>query len=170
MDRRRQALVRLERLVQRRSGFGCGTSTAVTTIDDGLRCTTAEAGWVTTADLPAALGGDGAAPSPGMLLRAALGSCMAMSYRLRASRRGVQLESVVVTVETDSELAGMLFDDAPAPPGFTALRYHVEIASTSPPAEVERVIEEGDRLSPILDSLSRQQAVCRTVSITAIGG
>ena len=57
---------------------------------------------------PAALGGTGAAPTPGVLLRAALGSCMAMSYRLRAAKHGVELTSVRVTVEADSELAGML--------------------------------------------------------------
>ena len=55
-----------------------------------------------------ALGGDGSAPSPSVLVRAALGSCMAMTYRLRAARAGVELTSVRVTVETDSELAGML--------------------------------------------------------------
>ena len=52
-----------------------------------------------------------------------------MCYQLRAAEHGVELTSVRVTVETDSELRGMLQCDAAAPPGFTEIRYHVEVES-----------------------------------------
>lgn len=159
------ALERLEVAVERRSGFGIRTCRSTTRLVDGLRCSTEEGPWQMPADLPETLGGSGAAPTPGVLLRAALGSCMAMSYKLRAERHGVELTSIRVTVETDSELAGMLMTDATAPPGFTALRCHVEVVSSAPEDEVKRVLDEGDRLSPLLDVMARDHDIRRTTSI-----
>lgn len=163
------AVERLESLVRRRSGFGVGTARSVTTITDGLFCTTEEGAWRTDSDLPESLGGGGAAPTPSVLMRAALGSCMAMSYQLRAARRDVELISVRVTVEADSELAGMLLCDATAPPGYTELRYHVDLVSPAPVADVIRVIDEGDRLSPLLDVFARVNTMRRTTSIRSVG-
>jgi len=163
------ALERLEAAIDRRPGLSDRTSRAVTTSVDGLRCSTEEGSWVTPADLPGTLGGDESAPPPAVLLRAALGSCMAMSYRLRAAKHGIELTSVQVTVEADSELIGMLSCDAAAPPGFTEIRYHVEIESPAPVASVRRVLDEGDRLSPILDALDRANSLRRTTSVSTTG-
>lgn len=159
------ALERLEAAVDRRPGFGVGTSRSVTVSSEGLRCTTREGPWSTESDLPGALGGSASGPTPSVLLRAALGSCMAMSYRLRAAKHGVDLTSIRVTVEADSEIAGMLFCDANALPGYTEVRYHVEIESSAPADQVRRLIDEGDRLSPLLDVVGRANTLRRTTSI-----
>ena len=63
-----------------------------------------------------------------------MGACLAMGYQLRAAEHGIELTSVRVTVETDSEMCGMLQCDAAAPPGFTEIRYCVELES---PARTE---------------------------------
>ena len=55
-------------------------------------------------DMPPALGGEGTAPSPSVLARAALSSCLATGYVLRAARHGVELTSVTVHVEADTEM------------------------------------------------------------------
>ena len=159
------AIERLEAAVDRRSGFGVGTSRSVTTSTDALRCRTHEGPWSIDADLPGTLGGDGSASTPGVLLRAALGSCMAMSYRLRAAKHGIEIAAIQVTVEADSELAGMLSCDAPAPPGYAEIRYHVEIESPAPADQVTRIIDEGDRLSPLLDVFTRTNTMRRTTTI-----
>jgi len=159
------AIERVEAAVVRRPGFGVGTSHSVTELHDGLRSSTSEGAWTVEADLSPTLGGGGSAPSPSVLLRAALGSCMAMTYRMRAARRGVELASVRVTVETDSELAGMLFDDSSAAPGYSEVRYHVEVESPDDPERVRAILDEGDRLSPVLDVFSRATTVCRTTDI-----
>lgn len=164
-----EALERLEATVRRRPGFGAGTASAVTVLADGLQCSTEDGPWTVTADLPTALGGTGSAPSPSVLLRAAFGSCMAMSYRLRAARRGVDLGAIRVTVESDSALAGMLDGDADVPAGFIELRYHVEVTSTAARREIIGVIDEGDRLSPLLDTLTRTTTPHRTVTIVPGG-
>ena len=123
-------------------------------------------GWTIASDLRPAIGGDGSAPTPTTLLSAALGACLAMCYQLRAAEHGVELSSVRVTVETDSDLRGMLQSDAAVPPGFTEVRYRVELESPARTSDVERIVDLADRLSPVLDALTRANRVRRTLSIT----
>jgi uncharacterized OsmC-like protein len=165
MDTIADAIERLEHAVERQRGFGVGTDVSVTTTTGGLQCETREGDFCTRSDLSRGLGGQASAPTPGVLVRAALGSCMAMSYRLRAAKHGIELGSIRVTVETDSELAGMLSSDASAPPGYTEIRYHVDIESRAPADDVVRIVDEGDRLSPLLDVFTRANVARRSISI-----
>lgn len=159
------ALVRLESAVASRPGFGHATESSETTLVDGVRCRSEEHGFAVDCDLPAGLGGTGTGPSPSVLMRAALGSCLAMGYLLRAARRGVAVQSIRVVVETDSAVAGMLSIDATEPAGFLAVRYHVEIGSDAPREDVVALVDEADRLSPMLDAVSRANHPVRSLSI-----
>lgn len=161
------ALDRLNGTLARRSGFGQYTGSSVTTLVEGLRCETEAGGWTIASDLRPAMGGEGSAPTPTVLLSSALGACLAIGYQLRAAERGIELSSVRVTVETDSELRGMLQCDAGVPPGFTEIRYRVELESPAGKGDVERIVDLADRLSPVLDALTRVNRVQRTVSINA---
>jgi uncharacterized OsmC-like protein len=163
----RDRLTRLETAVAGRPGFGRSSQTSATTLVVGLRCRTEEHDWALDTDLPAALGGDSTAPTPSVLLRAAIGSCLAMSYRLRAARHGIRFDSIRVIVETDSAIAGMLVTDANDPAGFTQIRVDVEIVSDAPRETVAAIIDESDRLSPVLDTVSRVNLVTRSLSIMA---
>jgi uncharacterized OsmC-like protein len=53
------------------------------------------------------MGGAAAGPNPGWLLRSALASCSATVIAMRAASLGMALESLEVTVETDSDLRGL---------------------------------------------------------------
>jgi uncharacterized OsmC-like protein len=159
------AIDRLESVLDRRADFGHSTSQSVTTLVDGLRCSTEEGSWTLESDLGETLGGTGSAPSPGVLVRAALGSCLVMMYQLRAAKHGVELTSIRVLVETDSEIAGMLLRETASPPGYSEIRYQVDVESPAPRADVLRVIDEGDRLSPLLDVFMRTNSLQRTISI-----
>lgn len=165
----RRALERLEAAIGSRPGFGRSRQTSVTTLAEGLRCRTEEHGFAIDTDLAAALGGHGTAMTPSMLLRAALGSCLAMSYRLRAARHGVGLDRIRVVVETDSAIAGMLRTDAEAPAGFTGIRYTVEIESDAPSERIEAIVDEADRLSPVLDALCGINRPVRTLAVSGGG-
>ena len=159
------ALQRLNGTLARRPDFGHHTGSSVTTLVEGLRCETVASGWTIASDLRPALGGEGSAPTPSVLVSSALGACLAMGYQLRAAEHGIELSSVRVTVETDSELGGMLRCDAAVPPGFTEIRYRVELESPAGTSDLERIVDLADRLSPVLDSLTRVNRVQRTVSI-----
>ena len=54
------------------------------------------------ADEPIALGGSGLGPTPYELLLGALSSCMAMTLRMYADRKGWPLQSVTIQLRTDS--------------------------------------------------------------------
>jgi uncharacterized OsmC-like protein len=159
------ALDRLEKAVTKHPSLGIGTDRSVTTLTDGLRCTSEEGTWRFETDLPDTMGGDGSGPSPGVLGRAALGSCLAMGYQLRAARLGVELKSVTVEIEADSDVAGMLSAAASARPGYSEIRYHIRVESSAAEVDILRVLDEGDALSPYRDVFAGQTPMKRTVSI-----
>lgn len=165
-DRIRRALVRMETACASRPGFGQTHHSSVTTLTDGLHCRTQESGATMDTDLPTALGGTGAAPTPSAMLRTALGSCLAMGYRLRSARHGVAFSTIRVIVETDSAIAGMLDPDAVEPAGFMCLRYLVEITSDASLEQVQAIVDEADRLSPVLDVVSRAHRAVRSLTVT----
>jgi hypothetical protein len=79
-------------------------STAVAVLDNGLRCRVqGPGGVVVTTDMPKAIGGEGSAPGPGWLLRAALATCDATMIALRAAVEGVTLTELEVQVDSDSD-------------------------------------------------------------------
>lgn len=159
------ALDRLENATTKRPSLGIGTERSITTITDGLRCTSEEGAFRFETDLPDSMGGDGSGPSPGVLGRAALGSCLAMGYRMRAARLGVELTSLSVEIEADFDVVGMLSLESAARPGYSEVRYHVSVESSAPEADVLRVLDEGDVLSPYRDVFSDRTPMKRTVSI-----
>lgn len=161
------AQARLHSALARHDGFGHSTATSVTVLGDRMATSTSDGPSTVECDLPPALGGDGTAPTPSTLVRAALGACLAMRYRLLAAERGVELTSLQVTVETDSELRGMLELDASVPAGFTAIRYHVDIESPADRGAVEQLVADGDRRSPVLDMLVRTYDIDHTIDIVA---
>jgi len=159
------ALDRLEKAVRKHPSLGTGTERSISTITDGLRCTSEEGAFRFETDLPDTMGGGGSGPSPGVLGRAALGSCLAMGYQMRAARLGVDLASLTVEIEADFDVAGMLSLESNARPGYSEVRYHVSVKSSAPEADILRVLDEGDVLSPYRDVFSARTPMKRTVSI-----
>src|SRR2546428_8489016 len=67
-------------------------SVATATLDDGLRVkVSGTSGEQIATDMPPSVGGNGSAPSPGLLLRAALARCEATLIALRGGAPGSQL-------------------------------------------------------------------------------
>lgn len=76
---------------------------------DGLRCDiSGPSGEKASSDMPAPMGGDGSAPNPGWLLRASMASCTATAIAMRAARLGVELKSLEVSVESESDVRGFV--------------------------------------------------------------
>jgi uncharacterized OsmC-like protein len=159
------ALARLRRTVAARPDVARRTTRSVASLGEGLGCTASVQGWEIGFDLPPALGGERAAPTPSQQVQAALGACLAMTYQLQAAERGVELTRVRVTVETESDVRGLL-GSAASSPGFGALRYHVDIESPGDAVAVQAVVDAADRHSPVLADLTRPSVAERTVTIT----
>ncbi|MFT7650257.1 MAG: putative OsmC-like protein [Candidatus Poriferisodalaceae bacterium] len=157
--------IRIEGIVAQRPDVGTDPDISVTTLIEGVKCETVEGDWTTVSDLPAVLGGTGTACSPGALMRASLGTCLAMGYKIRACRLGVAVDSIKVTVTCQAALVGHLDLESGQRPGYDEIRYHIELRSEASEADLAQVTDEADELSPILDALGNLNNMRKTVEI-----
>jgi uncharacterized OsmC-like protein len=162
----RIAFERGEKTLTLRPSRGLGTGVSRTRLRDGLTCEIEDGRWQLTADMPPQVGGGGLAPTPGVLGRAALGSCLAICYKMWAAKLGVPIGTIEVEVQADYD-DGALFGVSEAPAGYLDVRYIVTIESDAPEADVQRVLDEGDAHSPLLDVFRRVQPCHRAVRLVA---
>lgn len=160
------AFERTARALAKRPSLGRSTAVSTALITDGLTCHIEEGPWRFTTDMPEQVGGAATGPTPGVLGRAALGSCLSIGYVLFAARAGVPLASVEVVVEADYD-DGALFGTSDAPPGYLEVRYTVTVESDAPEADLLRVLDEADAHSPYRDVFGRGQTMHRTTHILA---
>ena len=161
------ALERTTKALTLKPALGRDTKTSTTPIRHGLTCDVQEGGWKFSVDMPAAVGGDSSAPSPGAYGRAALGSCLAIGYMMHAAKLGVPIQSLEVEVQCDFDDGVLLGVHDEVPPGYTEVRYTVTIESDAPEKDILRVIDEGDAHSPYLDVFARAQSCKRNIKIVS---
>jgi uncharacterized OsmC-like protein len=111
---------------------------------DGLRCQIEEGPWQLAADMPLKASGEESAPTPGMLGRGALASCLVIGVATWAARLGVPVEGLEVEVEADFDARGELGMGGVSP-GYSEVRYAVQIESPAPEAEVDQVLALAER-------------------------
>jgi uncharacterized OsmC-like protein len=151
--------------IKLRPTIGQGTATTTVRIRDGVTCDVEDGQWKLIADEMPGDGGAGLGPDAGVFGRAALGTCLAMGYVTWAAHLGVPLDSVEVVVEADYDARGMYGVDDTVAPGWTAMRYTVNIASPAAEEKVREMVEYADRLSPLLDDFKRPIPVTRELRI-----
>ncbi len=153
---------------RREPELGLGSGTSVTKVIDGLRCEVREGDWTLSVDMPEAAGGSGAAPTPGVFGRAALGSCLALTYMMWASKEGIEIQSLDVEVQAEFD-DGVLFGTSDAVAGYSEVRYRVRIRSGADEADIVRLLDEAERHSAYLDVFTRPQQLVRQLDITTPG-
>lgn len=148
-----------------RPTIGQGTATTRVTIRSGVTCDVEDGDWKLVADESLGDGGAGLGPDPGVFGRAALGTCLAMGYIQWAAYMEVPIKSLNVVVEADYDARGMFGVDDSVSPGWTGVRYIVDIESPAEEAKVRELIEYADRHSPLLDDFTRPLKIERVVKI-----
>jgi uncharacterized OsmC-like protein len=136
-------------------------------LDTGLRIKVEGPGtWAVTSDMPAALGGEGSAPSPGWLRRAAQAACEATMIAMRAAHEGIALDHLEVEVGSLSDDRGMLGmeDGVPAGPSKSWGKVTLSAKGVSPD-KLREVVQWAEAHSPVTDSLSRSVPHNLTVEI-----
>jgi uncharacterized OsmC-like protein len=141
-------------------------SAATATVLEGLVVRVIGPGGVTlTTDMVPSVGGTATAPSPGWLLRAAEASCVATLITMRAAMLGVTLDTLEVTVDSESDDRGLLgiADDVPAGPlsGRVAVRL---TAAGVDAAMLRELAHWGVRHCPVCDALERVVPVTTEVT------
>ena len=155
-------LDRNAKAVSLRPATGQGTAVTRITMKDGLTAEVEEGEWKLTVDEPPKMGGDNRGPNPGILGRAALGSCLALGYTMFAARRGVPITSLSVEVHADYDARGIL-GSSDVPPGYLEVRWVVEVESEAPESEVVSLLDEADEHSTFLDVFQRPHSLRRQV-------
>src|SRR5919197_4553051 len=128
---------------------------ATAVIEDGLRCRTEGGhGWAVVTDMPAAVGGGAAAPTPGWLIRAALASCAATTIAMRAAELEIALTRLEVTAESETDMRGLLGIGDGVPPGPQSARMRLRIAANGTDEQrLRELVEWADGHSPVGDAL-----------------
>jgi uncharacterized OsmC-like protein len=134
---------------------------ATAIVEEGLRCRVdAGDGWAVVTDMPGAVGGGGAAPTPGWLIRAALASCAATAISMRAAELEIRLTSLEVTAESESDMRGLLAVGNGVDPGPATARLRVRLAAEGTDEErLEELVRWADSHSPVCDALRRSVPV-----------
>ncbi|MCA1569508.1 MAG: OsmC family protein [Chloroflexi bacterium] len=107
-------------------------SPATASVEEGLRVrVVGPNGEILTSDMPVAVGGGGAAPSPGWFLRAAVAACVTSLAVMRAAQLGIEGFSCEVDVDSESDDRGILGLDASVPGGPFSMRIGVRMTGAS---------------------------------------
>jgi uncharacterized OsmC-like protein len=132
-------------------------STAQATLRDGLVVDVAgPGGEAVTTDMVASVGGTGSAPSPGWLFRAAAASCVATLIAMRAATLELALDSLVVTVDSESDDRGILGIDPSIPAGPLSVRVAVSVRAPDVDAErLREIVGWGVAHCPVTDAVGR---------------
>jgi uncharacterized OsmC-like protein len=147
----KQIFERNVELLTHRPARGLLTFATTARLVDGLRCEIEEGAWRLAADMPAKIGGTDTAPSPGVLGRAALASCLVIGLSRWAARLDVPLDELEVEVEADVDARGELGMSPEIRPGYGEVRYTISIRSPAPRERVAELIATAERYSPYLD-------------------
>lgn len=135
--------------------------------DSTHTCTTSASGFLTvsregtnelTCDMPQIMGGIGTAPTPGVLGRACLASCIVMGIRIAAETRGVPVGEITVDLSMDWDNRGILgMDGVSAGPGNIQLQ--ITLDSSAPEIKLQEIVAEGLKNDPWLIALQDPHSV-----------
>jgi uncharacterized OsmC-like protein len=95
------------------------------------------------------MGGAASGPNPGWLLRSALASCTATVIAMRAAKLGITLNTLEVSVESESDNRGILGLDESISAGLGAVRSKVKIAANAEPGSLSELVRWADAHSPV---------------------
>ena len=132
-------------------------SRAVATLGEALRVDVEGTnGEKTVTDMPASIGGRGEHPSPGWLFRAGIASCVASTIGMEAAREGIELTSLEVEVDSESDDRGILGMDESVPAGPLSTRIQVRAkASGVEDRRFRELLEVGAARCPVCDATKR---------------
>lgn len=134
-------------------------------VEDGTRCRVRDGDMVMTFDMPPVMGGDGAGPTPGTALRAALAGCLAIGIKIWAARINVLIDHIEVNLEADSDTRGQFGLDDSVAVGYGGLRAKIDVSSSEDADLVRQVVDTSLKYSPLLDVVANAQNITSCVEV-----
>lgn len=165
-DQIKTTMERSIKAITRRPAVGKGSQVMTVAMDGKGCCRVADGDEEIVIDLSPEYGGGGTTATPGFLVRAALGACLAQGYHIQAACLGVPLDRLSVELHSAYDMRGNFGIDDSVPRSYTAFRYVVTIESPAPRAAVEAVIERSDALDFVRDVFARAIPLERELRIS----
>lgn len=143
-----------------------GQNTAVTKafLRDGLTCDIVDGKWKLVADMSEKWGGKEEGPTPGTYGRAALASCLVISYKMWAESMNIKIDELSVEVQADFDTRGMSGVDE-TKPGYLEMRYIVNIKSPEDEDTIIKLLDTADERSSYVDMFRNAQKVNRILNL-----
>ena len=111
-------------------------------------------------DMPPTVGGGGSAPTPGWYMQASLATCNATTIAIKAAREGIELTTLEVSIETESDTRGIFGFDETIQAGPLNMRTRVRIGAEGvPEKKLHEIIKWSDKHSWV------GNAICRSVPL-----
>jgi uncharacterized OsmC-like protein len=166
----KEAVERSAKAVTLKPSVGQGTAVTKIRLREGLACDIQDGPWTLVAGMTEKYGGSNEGPNPGVLGRAALGSCLAIGYAMWAARLGVPIDGLEIEVQADYDVRGELGVADAVRPGYSGIRYIVTVSSPASTADVHRWLDIADRHSSWRDNIANAvPLVCERRVTTSIG-
>ncbi len=168
-ERIRQAVERGAQAMRMRESVGRGTAVTRVRLVDGYTCETEEGPWKLTVDMAESAGGNNLGPTPGVLGRSALGSCLAIAYTTWAARRRLPITGLEVEIQADYDARGEYGVDDSISPAYSEVRYVITVTSPASEEEIEAVLEEAEAHCAYLKIFAEPQRVLRELKTAKPG-
>lgn len=110
-------------------------------------------------DHPGIFASDDMGPTPPELVLMGLAGCLTAGVASVAQNRGIQLRSVISTVEGELDVAGILGIDPDVRNGFGGVRVRFEIDADATRAEIEAVIAQSQKRSAVFDVMANPTSI-----------
>ena len=124
-----------------------------------------------TTDMPKGIGGTASAPSPGWMLRAAAAACVASLIAIRAAATQLDVRSIDVEVDSESDDRGILGLDPSVPAGALSVRVAVTIDGPALDKSIsESLVAWAVEHCPVTDTIARAVPLSIEVGLHAVGG
>jgi len=110
-------------------------------------------------DEPISYLGSNRVPNPVETILAALGSCLVIGFAYNAAVRGINLESLDISLEGNLDLQGFLGISDNVRPGYQNIKIACKVKSDASRDKLEELFEHVQRTSPALDIIRNAEPI-----------
>jgi uncharacterized OsmC-like protein len=106
------------------------------------------------ADHPEVFASEDKGATPVEYVLVGLASCLTGGIAAIAQYRGIQLRSVIATIEGGMDIQGILGIDSDVRNGFDGIKVHYRIDADATPAEIRALVAQSQKRSAVFDALT----------------
>jgi uncharacterized OsmC-like protein len=115
--------------------------------------------WTYDVDHPEQFAATDIGPTPVEYVLVGLAGCLSAGIASIATLREIQLRSVTATIEGDMDVRGTMAVDPDVRPGFNAVRVTYTIDADASPDDIEALVAQSQKRSPVYDMLVNPTSV-----------